>query len=160
MSDETRFTEAEAHLYFAKSLNGEVWGLLKKADRTADDDERMVHAAHASHYHWLHAGTAVNRQRGEWMIARVYSELGLGQAALRHARRCHDLTQEHAEELEDFDRAYALEALARAFAVMGSLMEAQSYRAKAREAGEAMGDEGYRKYFMGDLEGGNWQGAG
>jgi hypothetical protein len=88
MSEEGRYTEQEAHAHFARSLNGEVWGLLGKAERTPEESERMVHAAHAWLYHWLFAGGGVNQQRGEWLVANVYSQLGLGQAALRHARRC------------------------------------------------------------------------
>ena len=76
MSVEKRYTEAEAHRHFAAGLNGEVWGLLGKEERSVEEDERMVHAAHASCYHWLEIGTGLHQQRGEWLIARVYSELG------------------------------------------------------------------------------------
>jgi hypothetical protein len=58
--------------------------------------------------------------------------------------------------MEDFDRAYALEALARANAVAGNRDEALVYRQQAHEAGDDIADEESKKYFDGDLAGGNW----
>ncbi len=153
MSDET-----EAHKSFAAELNGKVWDLLAKANRTKAEDEVMVHAAHASCYHWLQAGTPVHHQRGEWLIAHVYSELGRSEPALYHARRCADLTQEHKDEMKDFDLAYAWEGLARAHAAAGNKYEAQKYYKMAQEAGQAIQGAEDKKIFLGDLEGGNWQG--
>jgi hypothetical protein len=158
MSDEKTYTEQEAHRHFAASLNGEVWTLLGKPDRSQAEDERMIHTAHASCCHWLKVGTGVHHQRAEWMIARVYSELELGKAALRHARRCQELTQEHADLMEDFDRAYAQEALARANAVAGNRAEARKHLQLAEEAGQAIADEESRKFFVGDLADGDWHG--
>ena len=87
--------DTKDHEAFAKETNGEVWRLLEKADRTPADDEQMIHAAHASCYHWLFAGTALHQQRGEWLIARVYTVLGEREAAERHTRRRLALTEAH-----------------------------------------------------------------
>ena len=155
---EEKYTEAEAHRLFAGKLNGEVWILLEKADRTEAEDELMIHAAHASCCHWLKVGTGLHHQRGEWLIARVYAEMGLGEAALRHARRCEQLTEVHADLMEDFDRAYALEAVARANAVAGHDEEALEYVRLAEKAGAAIEDEENRKMFTGDFDSGDWAG--
>lgn len=158
MSEEKTYTEQEAHRHFAAKLNGEVWTLLGKPDRSQAEDELMIHLAHASCCHWLKVGTGVHHQRAEWLIARVYSELELGEAALRHARRCHELTREHTDLLEDFDLAYAQEALARAHAVAGNRSEALKHLQRAEKAGQAIADEESKKFFVGDLEGGDWHG--
>jgi len=158
MSEEERYTLQEAHAHFARSVNGEVWALLEKAERTPDEDERMVHAAHASLYHWLFAGGIVNQQRGEWLIAHVYAELGVAEAALRHAGRCHRLTEQYAAQMEDFDWAYAYEALARAHAVAGDVVAATQYLQQARDAGEAIADAESKSLFSADLAAGNWGG--
>ena len=158
--EEKSYTEEEAHDYFARSLNGEVWHLLEQKDRTPADEQRMVHAAHASLYHWLHAGTAVHLQRALWLLSRVYGEIGWGEAALHHAHLCEELTRDHPSEMEDFDRAYALEGMARANIVMGNLTLSARYRERARKAGEAIADAEHRKLFLSDLEGGSWQPAG
>ncbi len=156
MNEEKRYAEAEAHEHFARTLNGEVWDLLGNEQRMPEEDERMVHAAHASHYHWLHAGSAVNWQRGEWLISHVYAELGAADPALRYARLCMQWTEKQAQEMQDFDRAYALEALARANAVAGNRQEALAYRKRAAEAGQAIAEAGDRRCFQADLKAGNW----
>ena len=158
MSEENTFTESDAHRHFAVKLNGEVWGLLEKADRSRAEEEIMVHSAHASCRHWLEVGTGDNHQRAEWMIARVYSELGLAEAALRHAKRCQELTQEHAGLMKDFDRAYAHEAMARANAVADNQAEALKHLKLAEAAGQAITDDQSKQFFLGDLAGGDWHG--
>jgi hypothetical protein len=160
MSEEPKtFTEKEAQKHFGISLNGQVWELLAKEDRTRLDDELMVQAAHGSLYFWLLEGTAVNQQRGEWMISRVYSELGLAHEALRHAAICNQLTEDHGDAMEDFDKAYALEALARANAIAGNRDEALRYYELAAAVGAAIADDESKKYFVGDLAGGPWAGV-
>ena len=159
VSEEKRYTEAEAHRHFAAGLNGEVWALLGKEGRSAQEDELLVHAAHASCLHWLKIGTGLQQQRGEWLIARVYSELGRAEPALRHATRCRELTEAHAELMEDFDQAYAYEALVRAHAVAGSSDDSVRYQGMAEKAGDAIADQESRSYFVGDLNGGDWRGT-
>ena len=107
------------HEAFAKETNGEVWRLLEKTDRTPADDEQMIHAAHASCYHWLFAGTPLHHQRGEWLIARAYTALGHREAAERHTRRCLALTESHRDLMQDFDLAFAHELAARTAALVG-----------------------------------------
>jgi hypothetical protein len=158
MSDEKTYTEAEAHRFFAIQFNGQTWDLLDKSERTQEEDELMVYSAQASCRHWLEAGTGVNHQRGEWMISRVYSVLGLGEAALRHAKRCLELTEQHADLVEDFDRAFAYESVARAYAVGGNREEALRYIELAQQAGEAIEADENREIFVGDFDGGDWHG--
>lgn len=40
------------------------WQLLEKPERTADEDEAMIRAAHESLSHWQMVGTFVEEQRG------------------------------------------------------------------------------------------------
>ena len=148
----------QTHEAFARKINGEVWALLEKADRTPDEDEQMLLAAHASYYHWLHAGTNVHRQRGEWMLARVHIILGPEAEARRHARRCLELTGQHASEVKDFDLAYAQEAIARATAMAGDKGEARRLEEMAEGLGEKIHDEEDRKIFLSDLHSGPWFG--
>ncbi len=94
----------------------------------------MVHAAHASRYHWGEVGQPANLARGEWQCSRVYAVLGRGEPALHHARRCLEICQEHG--IGDWDVAFAYEALARASRVAGDLDRRERYAALAREAGQ------------------------
>lgn len=158
MTEVTTYTLEEADRHFATNLNGTVWKLLQKPGRSKADDELMVYAAHASCYHWLNVGTGVHHQRGEWLIAHVYTELGFADSALRHATRCLALTQEHADLMKDFDWAYAYEGMARANALAGNRDEAQRYIGRAATAGESISNPEDKSIFLGDFEGGNWYG--
>ena len=158
MSEEKVYTEAEAERFFAVEYNGVTWNLLEKENRSAEEDALMVHAAHGSCIHWLQAGTPTHHQRGEWLIARVYSVLGYIEDALRHAKKCMELTKEHPDMMQDFDWAYAYEAFARAAALAGKTEKAKKYYTLAVEAGEAISDEESKKIFTGDLHRGDWHG--
>jgi hypothetical protein len=123
----------------AVDLFNSVWTLLRRDDRTPDEDAAMVHAAHASVHHWSKAGTRTNLARGEWQVSRVYCVLGRGEPALWHARRCLALCE--AEGLKDWDLAYAHEAVARALAVSGDLVAARKSAAAAAAVPVAEDDD-------------------
>jgi hypothetical protein len=146
------------HRELGRSLNGLVWQLLARTDRTADDDARMVDAAHASQYHWREAGGPPGT-RGEWLVSHVYAVLGRAEPALHHARRCLELAGNE-PEVADFDHAYAAEAMARALACARELDEAATWHSRATDAGAAIADDEDRDIFTGDLASGPWFGLG
>ena len=137
--------DAKAH---AIELFNRTWELLE-AERTADDDEAMVNAAHASLHHWTEAGGPVQRVRGDWLVSRVYCALGRAEPAMHHARLA--LAVCEAEGIGDFDLAYALEGVARAAGVGGDGATAAAYRARAQEVGAAIADAEDRAQFESDL---------
>jgi len=49
MTGEKKYSEQECHKKFAVDLNNLVWNLLGKDGRIKEEDETMVHAAHASY---------------------------------------------------------------------------------------------------------------
>ena len=59
----------EDHRKLAVDLFNLVWSLLDKKDRSKGDDDKMVHAAHASRFHWGEIGEPLHFERGEWQIA-------------------------------------------------------------------------------------------
>ena len=120
--------DAETHKRLGIDLFNRTWTLMEKEGRTPDEDDEMLHCTHASAYHWLHAGTAANRARGEWQCSRVNAILGRPEAALAHAHRCLELVESAPEVMEEFDLPAAYEALARAHLVAGDLSEARRYR--------------------------------
>jgi hypothetical protein len=143
----------------AKSLNREVWDLLAVAGRSAEQAQQMIHAAHASCRLWLDVGAGLNQQRGEWLIAHVYTVLGHAEPALRHAERCMLLTERHRDEMEDFDLAYAHEGLARAAALSGNRELAAANKRRSRELGDLIADAEDKQIFDGDYSGGDWHGV-
>ncbi len=121
----------------------EVWRLLE----SREDDDRMLHAAHASRYHWGEAPECrpENLACGEWQVSRVYAVLGRGEPAVWHAQRCLDHCE--ANGIGDWDLAYAYEALARAHGVAGAAREAARVKGLAREAGDLIADPEDREHF-------------
>jgi hypothetical protein len=109
----------------------------------------MLHAAHASRYHWGEVGEPANLARGEWQCSRVYSVLGRAEPALWHANRCLALCEEHG--IGDWDIAFAHEAVARALRVAGDGAGSDAALARAREAAVAIAEEEDRELLMSDL---------
>ena len=133
----------------AADLFNQVWTLMEQSDRSPQQDDRMLHAAHASRYLWGEVGEPVNRARGEWQVSRVYCLLGRPEPALHHAQRCLDECLVHT--LGGFDLAYAHEAIARARAVAGDLAAAAASRRDAERAATAITDGDDRALLVADL---------
>ncbi len=134
------------HRQLAVDLFNHTWTLLEREARSADEDDEMLGAAHASRYHWSKASTEAKHQaRGEWQLARVYAVLGRGEPAVHHAERC--LAWCGRGEVEDWDVAFAHEALARAHRVAGNEDEAERHKSLARELGDAIADPEDREHF-------------
>ena len=72
MNDKQEVDMNEIHTKLAKQLFNSAWDLMEKEDRTAADDDTMIHTTHASRYHWEQIGEPVNLARGEWGV--VFSE--------------------------------------------------------------------------------------
>ena len=81
------------HRQLGVDLFKHVWTLPELPQRTLAQGDALVHAAHASRYHWGVAGQTKHRARGEWQISRVYAALGRPEPALHHAKRCLELLE-------------------------------------------------------------------
>jgi tetratricopeptide (TPR) repeat protein len=151
MTDQdTKQAAAGDERQLAVDLFNGVWRLLEKEDRNVEDDDRMLHMAHASRYHWGQVGDPVNRSRGEWQCSRVYSVLGRTEPALYHARRGLEICQAHG--IGDWDLAFAYESLARAHAVAGDKDQARSWTEQALAAAEDIAEDEDRELLHTDLE--------
>jgi DNA-binding transcriptional MerR regulator len=139
----------ESERQLAADLFNLVWTLLEKSGRTTEDDDRMVHAAHASRYHWGQVGGPEQLAIGEWQCARVYSVLGRAEPALHHARRCLEIAK--ADSVPDWLVASAHEGLARAYAVAGQRESALASRAAAEAALAKVTDAEDRQVVQDDL---------
>jgi tetratricopeptide (TPR) repeat protein len=134
----------------AADLFNQVWELLEKPARSTAEDDRMLHAAHASRYHWGQVGEPANLARGEWQCSRVYAVLGRPEPALHHARRCLQICEQN--EVADWDIAAAYEALARSYAVAGDRAEAARHVELGRQACAQVADEEDRQVVLADLD--------
>jgi len=136
----------------AAQLFNDTWRLMEQEDRTREDDDRMLHMAHASRYHWEQVPTATpaHLARGEWQVSRVYTVLGRPEPALHHAGRVLDICKEHG--IGDWDLAFAYEALARAYAVAGDVERARELTDQALAAVEDIAEQDDRDLVIADLE--------
>jgi DNA-binding transcriptional MerR regulator len=134
----------------AAALFNATWTLMEKEDRTRDEDDAMLHMAHASRHHWGQIGTPTNFGRGEWQCSRVYAVLGRSEPCLHHAQRCLDICQENG--IADFDLAFAYEALARGHAVAGDTAQARACTELALAAAEDITGDDDRELVLSDLE--------
>jgi hypothetical protein len=132
-------------------LFNETWRLLDLPARSPAEDDRMLHSAHASRYHWgqVPGVTPAHLARGEWQVSRVYTVLGRAEPALHHARRVLDICQ--ANGIGDWDLGFAYEALARAAATAGDVRATRDYLAQARAAAEYIAAAEDRDLLLADL---------
>jgi hypothetical protein len=138
----------------AVELFNHVWTLLVLPARTPEQDDEMIHAAHASRYHWGQIGATANLARGEWQVSRVYTVLGRPEPALYHAHRCLayiEAADDAADGIEAWDLPFAYEALARAHAIAGNAGESLRYETLARDAGEGITDDEDRDHLLAEL---------
>jgi len=141
----------EQERQLAVDLFNRTWKLMELPGRTAEQDDELIHAAHASRHHWAAVGTPANLARGEWQLSRVYVVLGRPEPALYHARRCLAYCEANPEALEDWDLPYAHEALARANRLAWNADEADRHAAEARELAQRVAGPKDREHLEEDL---------
>ena len=137
------------HRKIGGDLFNYTWSLLDRKRRNREEDDEMIHAAHASRYHWGRIGRPLQVSIGEWQISRVYSTLGRAEPALYHARRSLEIAKQG--RLAPFYVAYAHEAMGRAGKVAGDRALAEKHHALACEAAKGVVEEEDRKLLEADL---------
>ena len=143
--------DKELHRKLGIELFNDTWKFLDMPQRRREEIDTMIHAAHASRFHWEMSGCEpVNLARGEWQVSRVYAVAGRFEPAHFHAQRCLNLCLENG--IGDFDLAFAYEALARAAAVGLQASEHAKYLALAQQAAEHIADPEDKKLLLHDLE--------
>jgi DNA-binding transcriptional MerR regulator len=140
------------HRTIGVDLFNKTWTLMERTTRSPDEDDEMIHTAHASAYHWLQVGTCANRARSEWQCSRVHVILGQVDQALYHARRCHELVQANEDDsMEIWDLPAAYEALARAHLAGGHREEAAHWAELGRTATAKIEDDEDRAVMEADF---------
>lgn len=115
---------AEALKALAAAYNNLASHMLD-APRDGERDALMMQAAQGSRDTWREAGTWLNVERAEYLLALCAAAIGDGENAVGHAREC--LTICEANDADAFERFFAREALGR------SLIAAGDHAAARRE---------------------------
>ena len=154
------FDKDKANRWFAVELNNRSWDLLEKPELTEAEADEVVHAAHASVYHWRQVGTVANHARALCLLANVYAALRRGGEAIRYARQCVELAEAHAGEIADWDLAFGYDCLARATAAAGDREAAAKVRQQARDYGDKIAEAEDKAVFDSWFASGKWHGIG
>jgi hypothetical protein len=89
----------------AAQANNRAWTLAEMLSRSAEQDEEMLHAAHAAMYVWKMVGTPSHHAHAALLLAHVYALLKLpGPAAHYLSQSLPHLTQ---HECAPWERAFA-----------------------------------------------------
>ncbi len=140
---------AEIHKNLAVNLFNKVWNLIDLKNRSEEETETMINAAHASLYHWRQVGEPLNFARSEWQVSRVYSLCARVEPALHHAANCLQICEQYG--IGGFDLAFAYEALARAHAIEGNISKVKEFRELALAAAENIKEKDDKIYFLSEL---------
>jgi hypothetical protein len=141
------FDVVAAQRWFGIEFNNLAWNLVEAPDRSADDTERMINAAHASLWHWSHVGTLLNRLRGECLVSTAHAAAGHADSAVHHAERCVRLSDEAGDTQTPFDRAASYGCASRAYRLAGNTEAARKHYAVAVSAIEGTSDPDDRAVF-------------
>jgi DNA-binding transcriptional MerR regulator len=142
--------DPQAERALGAGLFNATWTLMEKENRTREDDDAMLHMAHASAHHWRQVGKPENFARSEWQCSRVYAVLRRPEPCLHHAQRVLDICNENG--IGDFDLAFAYEALARGSAIAGDMEQAKAYTEQALAAADGISEDDDRDLLLTDLE--------
>lgn len=145
-----KLTLEEFHTKIAKETNNGIWPTLDKENPSAEELEEALHMAHTSTYHWSKIGKPINIARGEYMISRVLSASGQGATSLAHAEKSLRIAQ--GTEAEDWDIAFAYEAITRSYAALGDKNKALEWKEKTQNAIDNLKDEQDKQICQGELD--------
>lgn len=143
--NEPPFDLLPAHRWFAIELNNLSWSLIEAESRTGEEEERMIHAAHASLYHWLHAGDSLNHLRAQCLVTTAYLTAGWAETAARHAERLLKLHTEVGDAATAFDDACVSGCVAAVSRLGGDADQALQFGQQLGEAIERLDDDGDRE---------------
>lgn len=118
------FDLLKANRWFAIECNNQAWDLVEADERTADQQEKMLHLAHASRYHWQHAGTEINWLRAEVLLSTAYSFANRSENAIIYAESARKLIGQ-TSEFTPFDQASLSGAHALALSICGESEESK-----------------------------------
>lgn len=147
------YTLAEAQTHFAVAYNQQAWALLALPERTAEQRQMLIHAAHASALHWAQSPAYLpkNKARALFLLATAYTAERHAEEAQRYAKSCLKYSESIAAQLDDFDLPYAYLAQARAYAIAGQRAESIQFFTMARQSGAAIANEEDKKLFLNDF---------
>ncbi|HCR54266.1 MAG TPA: hypothetical protein DIW27_07620 [Cytophagales bacterium] len=88
----------------ASQANNRAWALAELPERTADQDEEMLQAAHAAMYFWKIVGNPSNRAHAALLLAHVYALNNLPNPAKHYLKQCQSVFLDR--DCESWEKAF------------------------------------------------------
>lgn len=132
--------------WFAVSCNNRAWQLIEQPGRTPAENHELLHAAHASAWHWARVGTDLNEARAQMLLGFAHAVAGDGPLALRYATASFNYFNEHGAP--DWEQAFAHAVLAAAAHAADNAELHREHYAEAARLGAAIADAEEREIFM------------
>lgn len=133
----------------ASQANNRAWTLAEFPHRSPEDDDEMLHAAHAAMYFWKKVGNPSNHAHAALLLAHVYALLRLPVPAAKYLRE--SLPHLEQDDRAPWERAFAHAVAANvAFAQGNAALHAEHYT-QAKTAEAQMTDAQTRDMFAATL---------
>jgi hypothetical protein len=133
----------------ASQANNRAWTLAEMPDRSAEQGEEMLHAAHAAMYFWNIVGTPDHHAHAALLLAHVYALLKLPEPAAHYlSRSMPHLTR---RESAPWERAFAHAVAANVASASGDAAAHATHHSEAMAAAAQMTDPETRELFNATL---------
>jgi hypothetical protein len=146
----TTVLDPETERRVAAALYNHVWDLLETPDRTPVQDEALLHAAHASRWHWGVIGGPEQKIVGDWLLSRAYAAAARGGEAVHYARMA-SAGCDAFPEAPDWLAASTAEGMARALLADGDVSAAREWRDRTTAGLAEIADPEDRELIAGQL---------
>lgn len=133
----------------ASQANNRAWTLAEMLQRSPEDDEEMLQAAHAAMYFWKIVGTPSNHAHAAQLLAHVYALLKLpGPAAQYLSKSLPQFTQ---HECAPWELAFAHAVAANVASAEGDAAAYAKHYSEAKAAALRITDPETREMFSATL---------
>ena len=126
--------------------NNRAWTLAEQLSRTREDDDEMLHAAHASAYLWSTVGNAQNAALANLLLGQVHALLGSAAPAARFSRSASEFFT--GRDSEPWELALTHAVAANAAHCSGNAQSHQTEYAAAVRAIETIADAEEREIIL------------
>jgi len=132
--------------WFAVEMNNRGWELAEQAERTPEETEEMLHAAHAAAMHWARVGTDMNRARADMLLGQAHALSGNASLALLYSRRSCEYLTAHDTPAWEIASVHAI--LANAAHIAGDRALYAEQHVLAKRCGKGISDTAEREIFQ------------
>jgi hypothetical protein len=133
----------------ASQANNRAWTLAEILDRSPEEDEEMLHAAHAAMYFWEIVGDPSNHAHAAQLLAHVYALLRLPGPAAQYLSKSLPYFTQH--DCMPWEMAFSHAIAANVASAEGNAAAYAKHYAEAQAAAAHITDPETREMFVATL---------